>query len=89
MPPPLLLDELLTIVGGLSPLSFLYRSYRHHNLLGLGCTALATQQREAIQMLRSGKHVEGCRKGQRANSRLQSSPLLIQSIEQWSMAFAP
>lgn len=43
MPPPLLLDESLAILGGLSPLSFLRRSYRHHNLLGLGCTALATQ----------------------------------------------
>lgn len=39
-------------------------------------------------MLRSGKHVKGGRKGQRTNSKLHSSPLLIQSIEQWSMAFA-
>ncbi len=59
MLPPLLLDELLVILGGLSPLSFLHRSYRPHHLLGLGCTALATQQRQAIQMLRSGKHVKG------------------------------
>jgi hypothetical protein len=69
-------------------LGFLLRSDRRQNLLGLSSIALATKEREAIQMLHSRKHVKGSRKGQRANSKLQRGTLSIQSIEQWPIAFA-